>query len=292
MRREWLQHRLGWALMAGLPTALAVLGFGVGELHFDESGPPGHLPSLIALASLGGAIGLHLAIFVITGLIIVTGLARRDHGDRSIEFWLSLPTGHAESLAVPLGVHLLVAPLAGLLVGLASGLVVSLVLVLRVAGFGEWLALPWGLLLGGALTVAARLTLGLVLALLWVAPLMLAVVLLTAWFRRWGLVIGAVGIGLGSAVLDRLFGQPFLAQWLGAVLVNAGRSLGNTGSQPVTVEGAESLPLVLDALGRWALADAAAAVRLAGSPMLLGGLVLAAALFWALVQWRRRGAGA
>lgn len=292
MRREWLQHRLGWALMAGLPTAIAVLGFGVGELHFDDSGPAEHLPAVIALASLGGAIGLHLVIFALTGLIIATGLARRDHGDRSIEFWLSLPTGHAESLAVPLGVHLLLAPLASLLVGLASGLIVSLVLVLRVGGIGDWLALPWAALLGGALAIAGRLALGLVLALLWLAPLVLAVVLLTAWFRRWGLVIGAVGVGLGSGALDRLFGQPFLAQWLGAVLVNAGRSLGNTGAQSLVVENAESLPTVLSSIGGWALADAGAALRLLASPMLVGGLLLAAACFAALVQWRRRGAGA
>lgn len=292
MQREWLQHRFGWALMATVPTALALLALSFGQLHFDDGPPKEALPGVMALAALGGGIGIHLAIFALTALIIVTGIARRDHADRSVEFWLSLPTGHAQSLAVPLLVHLVLAPLAALAVGLASGLLVSMVLVVRVAGFGDWLALPWGGLLVGAFSIAGRLALGLVLAMLWLSPLILAVVLLTAWFRRWGLVILAVGVGLGSVILDRFFGQPILSQLLGELVLNAGRSLGNTGGANLAGDEGESLKLVLAQIPSWAIADAGEALRLALSPLLLGGLLVAGACFAGLVQWRQRGAGA
>jgi ABC-2 type transport system permease protein len=291
VQREWLQHRFGWALMALLPTALAVLLVSFGELDIDAEEAPGKLPVALALGALGGGIGLHLVIFGLTALIIVSGIARRDHADRSVEFWLSLPTGHAESLSVPLIVHLLLAPLAALGIGMLGGLLVSAVLVGRVAGFGEWFALPWPALLAGGVAIAVRLAAGLVLAVLWLSPLILATVLLTAWFRRWGLVILAVGIGLGSVILDRLFGQPILSDLLSQLIANAGRSLANTGGGSFVVEGVEDVPSALRMIPRWAVADAGAALRLLVSPLLVGALLVAGACFAALVQWRQRGAG-
>jgi ABC-2 type transport system permease protein len=290
--REWLQHRFGWMLMAVVPTAIALLTMSFGQLQFDAEVAGSKGAAVMALASLGGGIGLHLVIFALTALIIVSGIARRDHADRSIEFWLSLPTGHAESLAVPLLVHLILAPLAALAVGVVSGLLVSLVLVTRVAGFGEWLAMPWGALLVGAFAIAARLALGLVLAMLWLSPLILATVLLTAWFRRWGLVILAVGIGLGSVIMDRIFGQPILSQVLTELLTRAGRSLANTGGSNLVAEEAESLSVVLGQIPTWALRDGADALQLAASPLMVGALLVAAGCFAGLVMWRRGGAGA
>jgi ABC-2 type transport system permease protein len=292
MQREWLQHRFGWTLMAVLPTALALLVMSFGHLEFeaDVAGPKG--AALVALASLGGAIGLTMLMFGLTSLIIVSGIARRDHADRSVEFWLSLPTGHAESLAVPLLVHLILVPLAALAVGLVSGLLVSLVLVLRLAGFGEWLSLPWGALLPGALAIAGRLALGLVLAMLWLSPLILATVLLTAWFRRWGIVILAVGIGLGSVIMDRIFGQPILFQLLSEILSQAGKALVNSGGADLDADKPESIQTVLGLIPSWAVADAGTALKLALSPLFAGGLAVAAACFAGLVQWRQRGASA
>lgn len=292
VQREWLQHRFGWALMALVPTTLALLLVSFGELQFDPDDHVERLPAVLALAALAGGIGLHLAIFGLTALIIVSGIARRDHADRSIEFWLSLPTGHAESLSVPLIVHLLLAPLAALGAGLLGGMLVSLVLVGRVAGFGEWFALPWPGLIIGALAIMGRLAVGLVLALVWLSPLILAVVLLTAWFRRWGLVILAVGVGLGSVVLERFFGQPILSQLLGELIANAARSLANAGGGGFVVDRVEDLQGALGQIPRWALSDTGAALRLLVSPLLVGGLLVAGGCFAGLVQWRQRGAGA
>jgi ABC-2 type transport system permease protein len=222
----------------------------------------------------------------------VAGLARRDHADRSVEFWLSLPTGHAQSLGVPLAVHLILAPLAALAAGLAGGLLLSLVLVGRLAGIGEWLALPWPAMLAAVLAIAARLALGLVLAALWLLPLILIVVLAVAWFRRWGFVIVAVGLGLGSWLLERVFGQPVLTDLVGRLLTNAGRSFINSGGVALSNETGESVQTALAMAPRWMFADAGAALQMLASPLLLGGLLVAAACFAGLVDWRRRGADA
>lgn len=292
MRREWLQHRLGWTLVALLPTLVVMLVVGLGDIHFDEA-PPEQigLPAALALGALAGSAVLHLVLLWITSLIIVSGLARRDHNDRSVEFWLSLPVSHARSFAVPLGVHLLLVPLAALAIGLASGLVVSFVLVSRVAGAAEWLALPWGGLLLAALVIVARLALGVLLATLWLSPLILAVVLLTAWFRFWGIVILAAGIGVGSAVADKVFGQPLPSDLLAGLFERAGRSIVNAGEQNLVVDRVEDLNTALGLVPGWAANDAVLALGLLPSPWLPGALLVAAACFWGLVRWRRGGAG-
>ena len=292
VQREWLQHRFGWSLLLLAPTALALLLSSFGELQFDAEDLNERLPTSMALATLAGTTTLYFVIMWLTSLIIVTGLARRDHGDRSIEFWLSLPTGHARSLAVPLGVHLLVAPAAALLVGLGSGILLSVVLVTRVSSFSTWLALPWAGLLIAGLAIVARIAVGLVLATLWLAPLIALTVLMTAWFRRWGLVILALVLGLGSQLLEKLLGRPLLADLLGTMFRNAGLSFKGPDSSGLVVENFSDFESLLGLVPRWAVEDSGQSLALLASPVLVGGLVVAAACFALLVQWRQRGAGA
>jgi len=295
IRREWLQHRFGWSLMAGTPLALGLLlvAFGQVQVESEEIEQAGAaLPTMLALASIAASALLLFGIAWLTSVILVTGLSRRDHADRSVEFWLSLPVGHVPSLAVPLGVHLILVPAAALLVGLLGGVLVSLVLVTRVAGVGAWFSLPWGALLPATLAGAGRVLAGLPLATLWLAPLVMAVVLFTAWFRRWGLVIVTVGVGVGSVLLERLFGQPLLSQAVAALVRNAGRSIVGAGRVEMGMHGPEQAEAALRTVPGLALADLGNAIVLLASPLLLGGLLFAAACFVLLVDWRRRGAQA
>ena len=110
MQREWLQHRFGWALAMLIPLGLAAVltAFGQVELDADTIARAGDaLPLMLAMSAIAISALLLFTILSVTSGIIVAGLARRDHADRSIEFWLSVPVGHAQSLAVPLAVHLL-----------------------------------------------------------------------------------------------------------------------------------------------------------------------------------------
>jgi hypothetical protein len=290
MQREWLQHRFAWALLATVPTLLAVLLTSFGEINLHPSERGEHVAVALAMASLAGGMGLHLLMLWVVALIITAGIARRDHGDRSVEFWMSLPTGHAASLAVPLGVHLVVAPLVALGVGLVSGLLASFVLVSRTEGAAAWAALPWGTVMAAALAMAARLAAGLLLATLWLAPLLMGMVVLTAWLGRWGLAILALGLGLGSTVLDQAFGIHAPAAWLVQVFSAAGRSLANTGGGTMVFETSNDLAAMLERIPAWAWHDTGEAVGLVASPVMVFGLALAAACFAMLVQWRRRGA--
>ena len=131
MQREWLQHRLGWSLMAGLPIGIALLLVAFGEVQLEpgELAAAGDvLPALLTTAAIVLSAAVVFVVAWLSSLILVSGLSRRDHADRSVEFWLSLPVGHGRFLATPLLVHLVLVPAAALLVGLAGGALISLVL--------------------------------------------------------------------------------------------------------------------------------------------------------------------
>lgn len=295
MQREWLQHRFGWMVAALLPLAIALLlvAFGQVQIEADALERAGDaLPALLAMATIAGSTAVIFVILDITSMIIVAGLARRDHGDRSVEFWLSLPVGHSASLAAPLLVHLVLVPAAALVIGLAGGYVLSLVVVGRAVGVAEWFALPWADIVPASLMLLLRLLAGLPLSTLWLAPLILLVVLLTAWFRRWGWVILAVGVGLGSVLLERLLGQPLLLQTLSDLLTQSLRAMVHGGGGGVTVSNASEGFEALRALPGWALRDLGQALRELASPLLAGGLAFAAVCFALIVEWRKRGPAA
>lgn len=294
MQREWLQHRNGWLLMVGLPLVLSVLLLGIGQIQVgQEAEAAGEAwPSLLAAATIGITMAVIFAIAAFSSLVIVSNLARRDHADRSVEFWLSVPVSHSASFAAPLIVHLLLVPAAALAVGMLGGYAISFVVVSRVLDTAAWFGLPWGALFAASVSMLLRLLAGLPLAMLWLSPLILLVVLLTAWFRRWGWVILTVGIGLGSLILEKIFGQPWLMRINGELLKAAGGALIH-GDQGGMVVNASSQTLeALRLLPAWAVEDFGAALQALATPLFPGALLFAAGCFFLLVQWRQRGAGA
>jgi hypothetical protein len=297
MQREWLQHRFGWALLAGIPLGLALLmlSFGQIEISDDKLERVGTaLPAMVTMVSIAATPAVLFVIFGLTSLILVAGMARRDHQDRSIEFWLSLPTGHVSSLATPLLTHLLLVPAAALLLGVAGGWLVSMVLVTRLAGFSAWLSLPWADVAAAALAMLLRLLAGLPLALLWASPLILAQVMCNAWFKRWGLPVLLLSFALGGYLVDRWLGQGYVAYLLTDILRHAGQALVATGEYHIR-QATPSPEGVYDSLRQvpgWALRDLGGAVRALASPLFAGCVACGAALFALLVDWRRRGASA
>lgn len=294
MQREWLQHRFAWALLMLVPFALAVmlLSFGHIEMNTDFAARSGaDLAAMLGMLSVTLSMGVLFLLVWVASLFVTSTLARRDHGDRSVEFWLSLPTGHAESLAAPLLVHLVLVPAAALLVGMIGGYAISLLVVSRYVGLGEWFAMPWGNLLAATIALAGRVLAGLPLAVLWLSPLILLAVICNALFKRWGLPVLAVGLGLGSVVMEFVFGQPLLGQALSRLGRAAGLSLAGASGQGVSVGEQTEIAQALQGLPAWAAQDLWAAVQQTASPAFLAALVVSAALFAALVWWRARGAG-
>ena len=293
MQREWLQHRNGWLMMAGIPLGLSLLLLSFGEIQIGELKAAGAaLPALLAAASIAITAAVIFVIASLSSLVIVSNLARRDHADRSVEFWLSVPVSHSESFAAPLIVHLLLVPAAALVVGMLGGYAVSFLVVSRVIDSGAWFSLPWSVIVAASFSMVLRLLAGLPLAMLWLSPLILLVVLLTAWFRRWGWVILAVGLGLGSYLLKLVFGQPWLHRISGDLLQAAGRSLINGDQGGMVVDSASEGLEALRLLPAWALEDFGAALHALATPLFPSALLFAAGCFFLLVQWRQRGAGA
>lgn len=294
MQREWLQHRLAWVLLVLIPLGLAMLPLTVGhiDLSVDLAQHSGaELAAILGTISIVATTAVIFLLVWITSMFITSSLARRDHGDRSVEFWLSLPTGHSESLLVPLLVHLVLVPAVALLAGLAGGLLLSALTVTRFVGIGEWLALPWGTMLTGVAALVARVVAGLPLATLWLMPLTLLAILANALFKRWGLPVLAVSLGLGSVVMERLFGQPLLGETLTQLTTNAATALAGASGQGVSINDQTPPVEAFAAMPAWALRDFGAALQALASPWFLGALIASAGLFVMLVQWRQRGAG-
>jgi hypothetical protein len=300
LQREWMQHQRGWWIVMVVPVLVLLLVAVYGNvditLDADEDTSVIRTPSalLLAMGSLGGlAIG-NLALAWFSSLLQANGLARRDLQDRSIEFWLSLPVGHAQSLGATLLAHLLLAPWLALLVGAAGGLLVSLVVVAKAWGLAAWFTLPWGTLVAGLAAVLLRLAIGLVLATLWVAPLLLVAMAASAWLKRWGLPVVAAVIGITGVVLDKFFGWPIVWETLKIIGRSAGRAFfgadRDDGPQLRNVADAEGAAQILQVLPSWAVEDLGRALHALLSPVFIIGLAVAAAAFMLLVLRRSRGA--
>jgi ABC-2 type transport system permease protein len=290
--REVLQHSRMWAWLMAVPPVLAVLVIGFGNVQtdadFSAAGPA--YPTAMTAAVIAGSSFVMFLVMLVGSLVTVSGLARRDHGDRSVEFWLSMPTPHGSHFGVPLVVHLLLAPAVALVVGWIVGWAVSAVLVTRLTGFGDWLAQPFWQVLPASLALLVRVLAGLPIALLWLAPALLLLVLLNAYVGRWAVGLFALIVGLGSLVCYQLFGQPLPALWVQHVFNEAATSLVGASGGIAINDTDEGLAALRNMPG-WSLMDFGVALRDAASPLMAGGLAAAAALFVGLVVWRRKGAG-
>lgn len=294
MQREWLQHRFGWALMALIPLGLALLVSAVGHVEFgdgDTPPMPERLPLLLAVIPVVAGTALMLVIALVTAFIAMAGLARRDHADRSVEFWLSLPVPHAAALGVPMAVHALVMPVAAMCLGWLGGQLIGVLLVGRVVGLSALADVPWGPATAATLAMLLRFIAGLPMALLWAAPIVLTLVLLGAWFKRWGWVVLIVGTGLLTLLGQLTTGQRWLLEIGGELLRRAGLSLMGAGGAQLTIgKGGEGIEALLS-LPAMAAKDFGAALAALASPLFVAALAFSAACFWLLLRWRQNAAG-
>ncbi|MBI3369736.1 MAG: hypothetical protein HY021_15185 [Burkholderiales bacterium] len=295
LQREWMQHRLGWMILMSAPllVGLAITLFSPPAFHFTAEGglvTEQNKPLAVAAVTIAGTMAVTLALSWMTVLFQLASLARRDRQDRSIEFWLSLPVGHAQGVAAPLTVHLLLVPWAALCVGLLGGGVLSLLFVTKLWGLGSWLALPWGSVLAAELMLLLRLLVGVALATLWLSPLILSGMAASAWLKGWG-VPALIGLLVGGgAVLEKVYGLPQVRQTLSALGEHAAHALIATKNDPLPAAARSSLSAMLQAVPGMLAGDAVDAVAALASPLLLGGLLVAGAAFALLIVRRQRGA--
>jgi len=284
LQREWMQHHKGWLIaMLILPTiALLALPFGgvkIGEareLPFTEMA--GAVMGLTTLAVWGISL-------LMTGFQL-PGLARRDQQDRSIEFCLSLPASHSESIFATLFMHTLFVLVLALGLGMLCGVVMALAVTLKFGGFAAWLDVSWLQLLLPAVALLARLVLGTLLFTLWIAPLFMIFMVAAAWLKRWGVpavITAFVAIGL---TLDKVYGNPIVWRLLAEQAAGAGSAFFDA----LHLIGEDSPTFLVNKVGEvmhWAGRDAVEALAQTASPHFIGGLLVAAACFGLLVLHRR-----
>ena len=276
LKREWMQHRLGWLLLGGVPFAIMVPLMSFGSIEFGDGAPPPGMAALIV------AMGYIFFLLVLAGgavAIQAPGLARRDWQDRSVEFWLSLPVGHTQAVGATVLMHLLVMPL--LLLGLAAlgSPVAGLIAEARVNGIGSLAQVPWATVALVFVAGIARLALGIVLAVLWLSPLLLGAMAASAWLKRWGVPALAAVLGLGGVILAKGYGQPIVLDTIGRLFNNAARAVAPMVLDDRHMPSLSSLPRMLGS-------DALEALGELAQPLFVGGLVVAALCF-ALLVWRR-----
>ena len=279
MLREWMQHRMGWLLLGSVPFVIMVPLMIFGQVHFGDTPPP---PGFVALAIAFGYIFFLLALGAAVVAIQAPGMVRRDRQDRSIEFWLSLPASHSVSVGATVLMHLLAMPL--LLLGLAAvgSPVAALIGEMRIHGAGALGQLPWAATVMVFVAGVARLALGIVLAMLWLSPLLLAMMVASAWLKRWGVpVLGAV-IGFGGLILKEVYHQPFVFDVVDSLFGHACEAL-----LPQNIDPSGDAPSMK--LAQMVGADALRALGDLAQPSFLAGLLVAAGCFAVLVWHRSRG---
>jgi ABC-2 type transport system permease protein len=292
--REWMQHRFGWTMMILVPFAIAVLAipvssFQTADMASGEGPPPEALPIIAALAGVLGTASVMLVIATVASLFFAVDSPRRDHRDRSVEFWMSLPVPHSASLGLPLALHLLVVPAAAMMIGWVLGHAIALLVAMRLGVLAEWAALPWGSLLPATLAITARMASGMVLAALWFAPILMLAVLAYALLKLWG-EIALVAALVVATIAEQRFGIRTIGAWfeaMGQGVVSAFPLGGSEGSSITP----ETLPEDLVRMPGLLALDFLRSLGDLASPTFLGGLVVAGALFAALVVWRQRAGG-
>ena len=293
--REWMQHRNGWMVILGLPFVGFIVAAVFGAIHVDldiDAGATSEkVPLLLALGSMGGLAILTTVLAMGAALIQSPGLARRDAQDRSIEFWTSLPIPHAQSLGATLLAHLVLLPWAAIAVGVAGGWLVSIVAVGRVFGLGEWISLPWGALLPAVMALALRVAFGLLLALLWLSPLILGTMAASAWLKRCGVPAVAGALGLGGLVLAKAYDNPIVFEVLGLLGRNAGLAIiAPRSDENIVIENGHQVADLLAVIPGWALQDAGRALAALAQPAFFAAVAVGAGAFALL--WLRRSRGA
>lgn len=190
MLREWLQNRWTWLIAIAALPVLTLVSLPFGEVQFNAQEKVRNLHEAVLLIPLALTPLTCVMIAWLTTLFMASGLARRDWQDRSIEFWLSLPSTHGEHIGAQYLMHAFVFPLLALVMGVAFGLLLLPIVLLK---FGVGFT---GLAWGGALSVLSVPLLLAVPALffgaLWMAPIVLTVMAASVWLKRLALPILAV----------------------------------------------------------------------------------------------------
>jgi len=278
--REWMQHKRGWLIAAFAPPILFLAMLPFGQMR----GLPGEHQELLALAVLLISTCVVFSICLLVALFQLSGLARRDVQDRSIEFWLSLPGRPSESVAATVLAHAWLAPLGGAAVGTLFGLPIAMAVLAKQGGFAAALGVDWGEVVAAAVPMLLRGLAGTLPMLLWLTPLIFVLMAASAWLKRLGVPLVLVGGTVAVVVLDKVYSidWPLRALQAWNEQINHTVVYDGNGLKDALMSGAANL-------WAWVARDFGHALAELVSLQFLGWAALAAAGFALVVAKRARG---
>jgi ABC-2 type transport system permease protein len=219
VRREFWEHRYLWIAPVAVEGVLIVLGavVGHGGLHLDDTdfGRWSNLQAqkVAAFTILQWMLSVPACV-VLIGVVSWYALdcLYAERKDRSILFWKSLPVSDGLTVVSKAVVALLAAPLVAFLVALGGFLVFAAILDVRIAAGGIASVFSWDLVEG--LRTELVMLIMLVVAVLWYAPIVTAMMLLSVWARPnpflWAFLAPIV-----APLLERIaFGTHYLSGFL------------------------------------------------------------------------------
>ena len=187
VRREFWEHRSLWMAplaVAGLLLICALPTHGAFQINVDDGVrwlDPQHKSVLFALAQWGLAVPHYLVMIIVLNFYLLDCMYA-ERKDRSILFWKSLPVSDGATVASKLCVGLIVIPLGTFVVALVTNLLFTAIWNLRaVFGHSPQLVL-WDTM--ALLKVEILMFLGLIVSILWYAPLVACLLFVSAWARR------------------------------------------------------------------------------------------------------------
>lgn len=279
-RRELWEHKALWIaplVTAALFIAAALGGHAQVELPHDVAMDAEGRRALFALLQWVFAVPQYMVMLIVLFYYLLDCLYA-ERRDRSILFWKSMPVSDAQTVLSKLLTALVVVPLGVFALVLVAGLVFAAVLGLRfgdAGAFVAWDTVTW-------LKLQALMLLGLVIAMLWYAPVVAWLLLLSAWARRnlflWAVLPPILAVMLERIALGTNHAGEFLKYRLVGIWGELGIGRGLGGSLRVAGERLPRVDRLFD------LIDATPVI---GNPDLWLGLLAAAALVWLAVRIRR-----
>jgi ABC-2 type transport system permease protein len=289
VRRELWEHKALWItplVVAGMILLSVLLpnvrgdgmpGMRIDGRHFNEALSEQTRIAVFGVMQWALTIPQYLVMMIVLFFYAIDCLYA-ERKDRSILFWKSMPVSDAATVLSKLLVALIVVPLGVYGVALVTDLVAAGILQLRFPRLMSML-MAWDT--GVWLQVQGLMLLGLIVGMLWYAPLVAYLLLLSAWARR-NVFLWTVLPPVLAAIVERIafntdFVTDFIEYRLGGIWgeLGVGKGLGQ-------LEGAEKGKLdiqrVLDTI------DAGSAFA---NVDLWLGLLAAAALIWGAVRIRR-----
>jgi len=219
VRREFWEHRYLWIAPLAVAGVLIVLGaiVGHGHMHINDTDfsrwPSVEAQKVAAFTILQWMLSVPACV-VLVGVVgwYALDCLYAERRDRSILFWKSLPVSDGLTVLSKALVALVAAPLVSFVVTLLGFLVFAGILALRIAAGGVPSVFSWDLLewFRTELVMLAML----VVAVLWYAPVVAALMLLSVWARPnpflWAFLTPVV-----APILERIaFGTRYLSGFL------------------------------------------------------------------------------